>query len=170
MVISKVKENKYRIARISRYNTEHEQVYVARKAIKWSMITRIIEGQGWYFSPWIRPISWKTSKCWWWSQQILSRGSTKKQSNNDYIKQHDWCSEKLLEPHIRHKLEIKIVVQWEMIWWGSGRKISSSSKIVLREEGPGSTDKISMIMMQPSRLGMTDRVQTRKQRILLRVV
>ena len=33
------------IARISRYNTKHEQVCVERKAIKWSMITQIIEGK-----------------------------------------------------------------------------------------------------------------------------
>ena len=42
---SKVKENKCWIARISRYNTKHEQVCVERKAIEWSMITQIIEGK-----------------------------------------------------------------------------------------------------------------------------
>ena len=42
---SKVKENKCWIARISRYNTEHEQVCVWGKAIKWSMTTQFIEGK-----------------------------------------------------------------------------------------------------------------------------
>ena len=46
MLMSKVKKNKYWLVRNSRYNIEHEQVYVARKAIKWSMITQFIESKG----------------------------------------------------------------------------------------------------------------------------
>ena len=39
------KEEQCWVARNSRYNTKHEQVCVERKAIKWSMITQIIEGK-----------------------------------------------------------------------------------------------------------------------------
>ena len=42
---SKVKKNNCWVARISKYNTKQEQVCVERKAIKWSMITPIIEGK-----------------------------------------------------------------------------------------------------------------------------
>ena len=37
------------VAGNSRYNTKHEQACVGGKAIKWSMRTGIIEGQGWYY-------------------------------------------------------------------------------------------------------------------------
>lgn len=40
------------------------------KTRMWSMITQIIEGQGWYFSTWIRSISLKSSECWWWTWHI----------------------------------------------------------------------------------------------------
>ena len=53
----KVKKNKWWLARNSRYSTEHEQVCVGGKAIKLSMITQFIEGQGWYFSSWLWLIS-----------------------------------------------------------------------------------------------------------------
>ena len=42
---SKVKKNECWIARNSRYSTKHEQVCVEWKAIKWSMVTQIIEGK-----------------------------------------------------------------------------------------------------------------------------
>ena len=45
----------------------------------------------------------------------LSRDSTKKQSNSDDIKKKQWRSKGSLEPWIRHKLEIKLAVQGEMI-------------------------------------------------------
>ena len=60
---SKVKKNNCWVARISRYNTKHEQVCVERRAINWSMITRIIEGQRWYYPSRIRYISWKSLGC-----------------------------------------------------------------------------------------------------------
>ena len=65
---SKVKKNNCWVARIPRYNRKHEQICVERKAIKWSMITRIIEVQGWYYPSRIRYISWKSLRCWWWSR------------------------------------------------------------------------------------------------------
>ena len=45
MVIFQGKENKCWIASNSMYNTKHEQVCVGGKAIKWPMITQIIEGK-----------------------------------------------------------------------------------------------------------------------------
>ena len=47
-----------------------------------------------------------------------------------------------MEPWVRHELETKLVVQGGMIRQGNQRKLSSVSKIVFREEGPGSTVKI----------------------------
>ena len=99
-------------------------------------------GEGLYFSSWIRLISWKSSECWWWSRHIwreiswrCNRSAMTSSQRNDEAKgywNHGydtnskpslWFKEKLYDVEDRHKL-------------------SSSSKIVLQEEGPGSTVKI----------------------------
>ena len=135
-----------------------------------SMITQIIEGQGWYFSTWIRSISLKSSECWWWSWHIYwevswryyrsSTTSSKRKDGDKSYWNHGY------DTHSESSLLFKAKWYDEESW----HKLSSSSKIVLREEGPGSTVKISTILLEPSRLGMTDRVQTRKQRRILRAV
>ena len=45
MVILQGKEEQCWVARNSRYNAKHEQVCVGGKAIKWPMITQLIEGK-----------------------------------------------------------------------------------------------------------------------------
>ena len=45
MVIFQGKEEQGWVARNSRYNTKHEQFCVGGKAIKWPMITQIIEAR-----------------------------------------------------------------------------------------------------------------------------
>ena len=40
-------------------------------------------------------------------------------------------SERLLEPRVGHKLEIKFAIQGEVIRQGNQRKLSSASKIML---------------------------------------
>ena len=122
--------------------TKHEQVCVGGKARMLSMITQIIEGQGWYFSSWIRLISWKSSECWWWSRHICreiswrcNRSAMTSSQRNDEAKGY-WNQ--------GYDTNSKSSLLFKAKWYDeeNRRKLSSSSKIVLREEGPGSTVKI----------------------------
>ena len=127
--------------------TKREQVCVEQKAIKWSMITQIIEGQGWYFSSWIQLISWKSSECWWWSWHICreiswrcNRSAMTSSQRNDEAKGY-WNQ--------GYDTNSKPSLLFKAKWYDDEDrcKVSSSSKIVLREEGPGSTVKIMTTMI-----------------------
>ena len=144
---SKVKENKCWIARISRYNTKHEQVCVERKAIEWSMITQIIEGKdgishqefNWY--PWgarnvdddhdnfCREVSWR-----------CNRSAMTSSQRNDEAKGY-WTQ--------GYDTNSKPSSLFKEKWYDEEdrRKLSSLSKVVLREKGPGSTVKIIKIVI-----------------------
>ena len=105
------------------------------------MITQIIEGQGWYFPSWIQLISWKSSKCWWWSrhncQEIswrCNRSAMISSRKNDEAKGY-WND--------RYDTNSKSSLLFKAKWYDKEDRcnLSSSSKIVLRKEGPNSTVK-----------------------------
>ena len=51
-----------------------------RTSLCWRKGSRVVDdntnhrGQGWSFSSWIPLISWKESKCWWWSRHFFVEG------------------------------------------------------------------------------------------------
>ena len=116
------------------------------KARMLPMITQIIEGQGWYFSSWIQLISWMSSECWRSrnlcreSSRRCNRSATTSSQSNDEVKGY-WNQ--------GYDTNSKPSLLFKAKWYDDDdrRKVSSSSKIVLWEEGPGSTVKISSIMI-----------------------
>ena len=78
-----------------------------------SMISQIVEGQGWYFS---HEFNWHL----WRSQSVdgdHDRFCRETLWRCHRAEKEGW-SERLWEPRIRHKLEGKRVVRGEMIRWG----------------------------------------------------
>ena len=136
--ISKVKKNRCWLARNSRYNTKHEQVCVGGRVLKLPMITQIIEGQGWYFSSWIRYKSWKSSGCCWWPRHICREISRCKQSATTSGQRNDEA-----KGYWNHGYDtnLKSSLLFKANWYDEEdrRRFSSSSKIVLQKGGPGST-------------------------------
>jgi len=123
-------------------NNQHDQVCVGRKSRMSLMISQTIEGQGWYFEPWIQLTSLKKPKCWRWSRQILLRDSMKMPSSSDDIKQKEGWSKRLWEPRIWHKLEIKLVVRDEMI--GCGR---STQALIIVRSCSGHKDQVAQLKL-----------------------
>ena len=106
----------------------------------------IHRGQGWYFSSWIQLISWMSSECWWSrhlcreSSWRCNRSATTSSQSNDEVKGY-WNQ--------GYDTNSKPSLLFKAKWYDDEdrRKVSSSSKIVLREEGPGSTVKIITTMI-----------------------
>ena len=93
------------------------QVRVGRKSRTLSMITQSLRGEDGISH---HEFDWYPETCQYIDGYYdrFCRGAMKRPSNGDDIKQKERWSERLLEPRLQHKLEIKLDDQGEMIWWG----------------------------------------------------
>ena len=143
---SKVK-NKCWIARISRYNTKHEQVCVGGKAIKWLMTTQIIEGKDGIS---LHEFNWYPGR----AQNVNDDHDTiVERFHEEAIEQRRhqekaMVKRRVIGPRIRHTLGIKLDVQGEMIRRGrSIVRLAHRRNLCSGKKDPVAQLKFSTIMI-----------------------
>ena len=126
----------------SRQNTTlagEQVVFIMWTSSRWKEVKGVVDdnknhrGPGWYFSSWIQSISWKSSKCWWWSRhncreisRRCNRSAMTSSQRTDEAKGY-WNHE--------YDTNSKSSLLFKTKWYDeeNRRKLSSSSKVVLRE-------------------------------------
>ena len=128
-------------------SNELKVYHQTRTSLCWTEGNKVVDdntdhrGQGWYFSSWIQSIFWKDSECSWWSRHICreipwrcNRSAMTSSQRNDEAKGY-W------NPGYDTNSESSLLFKAKWYDEENRRKLSSSSKIVLRKEGPDSTVK-----------------------------